>query len=69
MKLPDRLYDILKWICVVFLPEAATCFYALDQIFGWGLAATVCGVIAAVCAFLGAILEVSTAQYNKGVRS
>ena len=69
MKLPDRLYDILKWICVVFLPAAATCFYALDQIFGWGLAETVCGVIAAVCTFLGAILGVSTAQYNKGIRS
>lgn len=69
MKLPDKLYDILKWICVVCLPAAATCFYALDQIFGWGLAETVCGVIAAACTFLGAILGVSTAQYNKGVRS
>lgn len=65
MKLPDKVYDTLKWICLVFLPATGTLFYALDQIFGWGLAETVCGVIAAVCTFLGALLGVSTAQYNK----
>ena len=68
MKLPDKLYDVIKWLCVVCLPGAASCFYALDVIFSWGLADKVCGVIAAVCTFLGALIGVSTAQYNKGVR-
>lgn len=66
--LPDKVYIVLKWLCIVFLPAAATCFYALDQIFGWGLAPTVCGVIAAVSTFLGTIIGVSSAEYNKGVR-
>ena len=66
--LPDSIYTVLKWLCIVFLPAAATCFYALDQIFGWGLASTVCGVIAAVTTFLGTIIGVSSAEYNKGVR-
>ena len=66
--LPDSVYTVLKWLCIVFLPAAATCFYALDQIFGWGLASTVCGVIAAVTTCLGTIIGVSSAEYNRGVR-
>ena len=65
MKLPDKVYDCLKWICVVFLPAGATFFYALDQLFNWGLSEIVCGLIAATCTFLGGLLGVSTAQYNK----
>lgn len=69
MKLPDKVYDTLKWICLVFLPCFSTFFYALDHIFGWQLAGTVCGVIAAVTAFIGGLLGVSTAQYNKEVKA
>lgn len=68
MKLSDKTYDTLKWICLVFLPAFSTFFYALDHLFGWGLASTVCGVVSAVTVFLGALLGVSTAQYNKEVR-
>lgn len=61
----NRLYDILKWICVILLPACATLIFSLGQIFEWGWAGIVVGVIEAVDFFIGALIGVSTAQYNK----
>ena len=61
----NRLYDILKWICVILLPATGTLIFSLGSIFEWGWAGTCVGVITAVDTFLGALIGVSTAQYNK----
>lgn len=63
--LPSRLYDWLKWVCVILLPACATLIFSLGQIFEWGWAGIVVGVIEAVDFFIGALIGVSTAQYNK----
>lgn len=65
MKLPDRLYDILKWITMILLPAIATLYFALSGIWGFPYAEQVVGTIAAVETFLGALLGISTIQYNK----
>lgn len=67
--MPDKLYDVLKWLVVVCIPSATTFFCVIDKVFGWGYAETVAPISAGACAFLGAILGISTAQYNKRVRS
>ena len=64
MKLPNKLYDVLKWIVLIVIPAGTTFYCVLDKVFGWDYAETVATISAAACAFLGAILGFSTAEYR-----
>ena len=61
----NKMYDVLKWIAMVFLPAIATLYFALAGIWGFPYGEEVVGTITAIDAFLGAVLGISTAQYNK----
>lgn len=63
--LPNKVYDVLKWIALVALPALGTLYFALSQIWGLPLGEEIVGTITAVDAFLGALLGISTAQYKK----
>lgn len=65
MKLNDKVYEILKWIAMIVLPALGTLYFALAGIWGFPFGEEIVGTITAVDAFLGAILGISTAQYNK----
>lgn len=65
MKIPDKVYDILKWIVLIVIPALTTCYVALAGIWGFPFADEVAKTSAAICTLLGAILGISTAQYNK----
>ena len=67
MKLSDKAYNILKWIVVIVLPALATLYAALGGIWGLPLVTEITGTITAVDTFLGAILMISTANYNKSI--
>lgn len=61
----NKLYDILKWIAQIVLPAIATLYFALASIWGLPYGEQIVGTITAIDAFLGAILGISTANYNK----
>lgn len=65
MKMSNKVYDILKWIAQITLPAAGALYFALAKIWGFPYATEVVGTISAVDAFLGALLGISTANYNK----
>lgn len=65
MKLNDKVYEILKWIAMIVLPALGTLYFALAGIWGFPFGEQIVGTITAIDAFLGAILGISTAQYNK----
>lgn len=68
MKLNDKVYDVLKWIALVCLPALATLISVVLPLWNIADEATVTaivGTISAVDVFLGALLGVSTAEYNK----
>lgn len=65
MKMSNKVYDILKWIAQIALPAAGALYFALAKIWGFPYATEVVGTISAVDAFLGALLGISTANYNK----
>jgi len=65
MKLNDKIYDILKWVALVVLPAIATLYTALAGVWGLPYAQEIPATITAVDLFVGALLGVSTAQYNK----
>lgn len=61
----NRIYDILKFIAQVVLPAVGTLYFALAQIWGLPYGEQIVGTISAVDCFLGALLGISTMQYNK----
>ena len=63
--LSNRAYDILKWVALVFLPAIGTLYFALSGIWGLLYGEQVIGTITAIDTFLGAILGISTINYNK----
>ena len=65
MKLNNKTYDVLKWIAMYLLPAAGTLYFTLAGIRGLPYGEQVVGTITAVDTFLGIILGISTAQYNK----
>lgn len=65
MKMTNKTYDVLKFLAQIVLPAAGTLYFALANIWGLPMGEEVVGTITAVDAFLGAILGISTAQYNK----
>lgn len=65
MRLSNNAYDILKWIAQILLPALGTLYFALSKIWGLPYSTEVVGTIAAVDTFLGALLGISTAEYNR----
>lgn len=65
MRMSNKIYDILKFVAQILLPAIGTLYFALAQIWNFPLAEQIVGTITAIDAFLGAILGISTAQYNK----
>ena len=65
--LDNKTYDLLKWIAMIVLPALGTLYFALASIWGLPYGEQIVGTITAVDAFLGALLGVSTNNYNKQV--
>lgn len=63
----NKLYDVLKQIAQIWLPAIGTLYFALSEIWGFPHAAEIVGTISAVDVFLGAVLGISTAKYNKQI--
>ena len=69
MKLNNKVYDMLKWLVMIVLPALTTAYVGLAAIWGFPCAEEVSKTSAVVCTLLGALLGISTAQYNAGVVS
>ena len=65
MKLNNKTYDVLKWIAMYFLPALGTLYFALAGIWGFPYGEEIVGTITAIDTFIGVILGISAAQYNK----
>ena len=65
----NKVYDVLKWIAMYLLPALGTLYFAIASIWGLPYGEQIVGTITAIDTFLGVILRISTAQYNKRVDS
>lgn len=61
----NKTYDILKYIAQIVLPALGTLYFALASIWGLPYGEQIVGTITAIDTFLGTILMISTAKYNK----
>lgn len=64
-KLPDPVYNVLKWLVVICIPALTVAYCGLDAVFSWGHADVVAKVSAIVCTLIGSLIGISTAEYNK----
>lgn len=62
--LPNRAYDIVNWLVTVVMPAFATLYFALAKVWGWSYAEAVVATIAALVAFFGVVLRLSSAKYK-----
>ena len=65
MSMSNKTYDVLKWIAQFLLPAAGTLYFALAGIWGLPYGEQVVGTITAIDTFLGVLLVISSANYNK----
>ena len=65
MEMSDKIYDVLKWVALIFIPALGTLYFALSAIWGLPYGEQIVGTLTAVDTFLGALLGISTYQYNK----
>lgn len=65
MQIPDKVYDILKWVALIVLPAIATLYGVLASIWGFPYGDQIVATITAIDTFMGALLGVSTYKYSK----
>ena len=69
IKMSNKVYNVLKWIAMYLLPAVGTLYFALAGIWGLPYGEQIVGTITAVDTFLGVVLGISTAQYNKSIKT
>ena len=67
MMLNNKVYDVCKFIAQILLPALGTLYFALAGIWGFPYGEEIVGTIMAIDTFLGAILGISSIQYNKKI--
>lgn len=64
MRLSDKAYDVLKWIALVALNAVGVCYKTLSLIWALPRGEEVMATCAALALCIGALIGVSTAQYQ-----
>lgn len=64
MQFENKVYDVLKWLCLIALPAFALFYKALDGAFGWGASEPVGTVLDALAMFIGTLIGISTKSFN-----
>ena len=64
MKLSNAQYDFMKWVVMVLLPGLGVLYAALGAIWGLPYVQQIVGTLAAVCTFLGTMLQISSANFR-----
>lgn len=64
MKLPNKIYNILKWVLIIFTPALITLIGTLGKIYNFETE-TINLTIGAVATFLGVITGISNINYYK----
>lgn len=65
MKMSNSVYDVLKFLCTIFLPALGTLYFALAQIWGLPYSEQVVGTISAITTFIGVLIGISNYNYKK----
>lgn len=67
--LPSKIYDVLKWVCIIALPAVSTLYAGLCAVWKMPYANEIPQTITLIATFLGVLLGVSKASYNEKVKA
>ena len=66
MKIPNKVYDVLKWILLIVVPAFVVCLNALAAAWSWDIPLDAINItISAIATFLGVCIGISTNAYYK----
>ena len=65
MKLPDKIYNILKWVTMIVIPGLGTLYSALAAIWGFPLGEQIVSTCTAVTTFICVVMGISKYKYKK----
>ena len=64
--LPDKVYEVLRWLVAVFMPALGVFFSTLAKAWHWNLPTeAILTTLSAVELFLGAIFGISKVIYDR----
>jgi hypothetical protein len=63
MRIPDKVYDVLKWVILIFVPALTTFISGLGVVLGFD-STVITAIIGLVATFVGSLIGVSTKAYN-----
>lgn len=66
MKLSNKVYDVLKWICMIALNAIGTAYKALSGVWDLPCGEEVMQTCSILSVMLGALLGISSLNYYKG---
>lgn len=66
MIIPDKIYNILKWVAIIALPALSVFYFTISQIWGLPYGTEVSATIDALALLIGALIGVSNYNYKKG---
>lgn len=61
----NKVYDVLKWIALIALDAVGLFYKTIATIWGMPLGDEVLATCTALSVFIGALIGISSAQYNK----
>lgn len=61
----NEVYDVLKWVALIFIPALATLVGAIGSAVGWDATGLAVTIITAVGTFIGACIGVSSKSYDE----
>ena len=68
MKLNNKVYDCLKWICIICLPALAVFYFTLAKIWGLPYEAEIPATINAIAVLIGALIGISHINYKSDIQ-
>lgn len=66
IKFSDDVYRVLKWLGLIAFPALATFYGVIGKVWSIPYTAEVVTTITAIGTLIGALIGVSTVNYNKG---
>jgi phosphatidylserine synthase len=67
MILSNKVYDILKWVAIIVMPALATLVKVVFTIWNLPYGTEITTTITAIATFIGALLMISNANYQKAL--
>ena len=65
MKMSDKVYTILKYLCQIAIPAFGSLYFGLAQLWDLPYAEQIVGTCSCVAAFIGILIGVSSYRYYK----